>query len=75
MGARVAWRSAVSPLAHMVPEDRPKPLPVTSLLDRFAEELSEHGDIAKASMAIRVPEGTGQSLFEAICRRLGRQAQ
>jgi hypothetical protein len=46
-----------------------------SLVDRFAEELANLGDITAASIAIRVPEGVGQQLFASICRRLGDQAQ
>jgi hypothetical protein len=58
-----------------VPAD-PRPAgPAVSLVDLFAEELSQCGDIAQASAAIRVPEGIGASLFEGICRRLGKQAQ
>lgn len=60
---------------YIVPPDPPAPLPATSLLDRFAEEISNHGDIARASATIRVPLGVGQSLFERICRNLGPQAE
>lgn len=66
------WACATPTFA--VPKDAPAPLPVVSLLDRFSEELSVHGDIALASAAIRVPEGTGQGLFDRICRQLGPQA-
>ena len=57
---------AVAPLA---------PTQCTSLLDRLAEQLAEGRDIAEASASIRVPVGTGQALFQSICRRLGCQAK
>lgn len=72
---RVAWSQAVSPLAARVTAQPAATLPATSLLDRFAEEIAEHGDVARASAAIRVAEGVGQSLFETLCRRMGNQAQ
>lgn len=72
--SRVAWSQAISPLAAIWPEPHRPAAPVTSLLDRFAEEIAEHGDIARASTAIRVPIGTGQDLFSTLCRRMGAQA-
>jgi hypothetical protein len=75
MKASSACGWACATPTYIVPPDRPSPLPVTSLLDRFAEELAECGDIAAASAAIRVPEGTGRDLFERICVRLGPQAR
>lgn len=52
----------------------PTPLPVTSLIDRFAEALADLDDIAAASAAIRLPVGTGEMLFDRICKQLGSQA-
>lgn len=73
---RVAWNQAISPIFLAVNKPEPtKALPVTSLLDRFAEEIADHGDVARASAAIRVAEGVGQSLFETLCRRMGNQAR
>jgi hypothetical protein len=83
--------SCATPTFTVAPDPAPG-LPVTSLLDAFAEQLSDHtdqadiqagrgtaldsgGHIAKAAAAIRVPEGTGQALFETICKRLGEQAR
>lgn len=75
MVSRVRWSQAISPLCSLQREPLPEPLPVTSLLDQFAEHLSEHGDIERAAAAIRVPEGIGHNLFDTLCKRLGRQAQ
>lgn len=50
-------------------------LPVTSLIERFAEALADLDDIAAASAAVRLPVGTGQMLFDRICKQLGRQAR
>jgi hypothetical protein len=75
MGNRVPWAQAVSPLSRVNEEATETRLPATSLLDRFAEHLSDHGDIELAAAAIRVPLGTGEALFETLCRRLGWQAR
>lgn len=76
MAVRVSWSQAMSPIAAVsCKEGKPAALPATSLLDRFAEEIADHGDIARAATAIRVPEGTGRDLFATLCRRMGDQAQ
>lgn len=49
-----------------------KPLTV---FEDFAEELSEHGSIQRASGAIGVSHATGKIFFDIICQQLGPQAQ
>jgi hypothetical protein len=50
--------------------------PITNApIDVFAEALSEHGDIERASRTAGVSLATGRSYFKHIQRELGWQAQ
>jgi len=44
-------------------------------IDRFAEQLSAHGDIRLAAEAVGISHSYGRLLFTAIKRALGWQAQ
>ena len=46
-----------------------------TLLDHFAERLSEHGDIARAAAGLGKSAAWGRAQFRLICERLGGQAQ
>ncbi len=46
-----------------------------TLLDRFAERLSQHGDITRAAAQLGQSASWGKRLFRAICDRLGEQAR
>ena len=44
-------------------------------IDRFAEQLSDHGCIRTAAEAVGISHSYGRLLFTAIKRELGWQAQ
>ena len=46
-----------------------------STLDRFAEHLSEHGDVARASDETGIGRLYGRVLLQRIVKRLGTQAR
>ena len=45
-----------------------------SLIDRFAEALSELDNIEWACVAVNLTLDQGEALFSRMCRRLGPQA-
>lgn len=46
-----------------------------TLQDAFAENLSKHGDIARAALALGRSASWGRAQFDAIRKRLGDQAR
>jgi hypothetical protein len=44
-------------------------------LDRFAEALSEHGDLSRAAAAVGKSAAYGRVLFARIRKQLGEQAR
>lgn len=46
-----------------------------SLIDRFAEHLSEHGDVPRAARETGIKTPYGNALLQRIRKRLGPQAR
>jgi hypothetical protein len=46
-----------------------------TMLDHFAENLSRHGDIARAAAALGKSESWGKAQFRKIRKSLGGQAK
>lgn len=45
-----------------------------TLLDHFAERLSQHGDVEKAAAQLGQSKAWGRKMFTAIRKQLGPQA-
>lgn len=52
----------------------PRKLRGTRTIDRFAEALAEHGDVATAAAAIGIKRNYADALFCTIRKQLGEQA-
>ncbi len=46
-----------------------------TLLDHFAQRLSEHGDIDRAAAQLGRSRSWGRTMFKRLCRDLGDQAR